>query len=79
VPRETNSNFGFNAPWWDRLFGTYRAQPEAGHDGMTIGIAQFREPRELWLDRLLIQPLRGPAIGYPLGQREPQGGEGRRP
>jgi sterol desaturase/sphingolipid hydroxylase (fatty acid hydroxylase superfamily) len=79
VPRETNSNFGFNAPWWDRLFGTYRAQPEAGHDGMTIGLAQFREPRELWLDRLLIQPLRGPAIGYPLGQREPQGGEGRRP
>jgi len=79
VPRETNSNFGFNAPWWDRLFGTYRAQPEAGHDGMTIGIAQFREPRELWLDRLLIQPLRGPAVGYPLGQREPQGGEGRRP
>ena len=22
--RETNSNFGFNLPWWDRLFGTYR-------------------------------------------------------
>jgi sterol desaturase/sphingolipid hydroxylase (fatty acid hydroxylase superfamily) len=79
VPRETNSNFGFNAPWWDRLFGTYRAQPEAGHDGMTIGIAQFREKRELWLDRLLLQPFRGPAIAYPLGEREPQSGEGRRP
>jgi sterol desaturase/sphingolipid hydroxylase (fatty acid hydroxylase superfamily) len=79
VPRETNSNFGFNAPWWDRLFGTYRAQPEAGHDGMTIGIAQFREPRELWLDRLLIQPLRGPAIGVPLGEREGQSSEGKRP
>jgi sterol desaturase/sphingolipid hydroxylase (fatty acid hydroxylase superfamily) len=80
VARETNSNFGFNAPWWDRLFGTYRAQPEAGHEGMTIGIAQFRAPRELWLDRLLIQPFRGPAIVYPLGQREPpHTGEEKRP
>ena len=58
VRRETDSNFGFNFPWWDRLFGTYRAQPEAGHDGMTIGIEQFREPTELRLDRLLTQPFR---------------------
>ena len=70
LPYETNSNFGFNAPWWDRLFGTYRAQPEAGHEAMTIGIAQFRDPRELWLDRLLTQPLRGAAVQYPLGERE---------
>jgi sterol desaturase/sphingolipid hydroxylase (fatty acid hydroxylase superfamily) len=58
VVRETNSNFGFNLPWWDRLFGTYRAQPEKGHAGMTIGIEAFRTPRDLWLDRMLIQPLR---------------------
>jgi len=58
VRRETDSNFGFNFPWWDRLFGTYRAQPEAGHDGMTIGIEQFREPSELRLDRMLTQPFR---------------------
>ncbi|HXH03307.1 MAG TPA: sterol desaturase family protein [Candidatus Competibacteraceae bacterium] len=58
IPRETNSNFGFNLPWWDRLFGTYRDQPAAGHDGMTIGLAQFRSARELWLDRLLTQPFR---------------------
>ena len=70
VPRETNSNFGFNAPWWDRLFGTYRAQPEAGHERMTIGLAQFRDPREAWLDRLLTQPLREPAAEVPLGERE---------
>jgi sterol desaturase/sphingolipid hydroxylase (fatty acid hydroxylase superfamily) len=69
VPHETNSNFGFNLPWWDRLFGTYRAQPAAGHDGMTIGIEQFREARDLWLDRLVIQPLRGPASGYPINRR----------
>src|SRR5438034_11003714 len=48
---ETNSNFGFNLPWWDRMFGTYRAQPIAGHDAMTIGIEQFRDRRELRFDR----------------------------
>jgi sterol desaturase/sphingolipid hydroxylase (fatty acid hydroxylase superfamily) len=69
-PAETNSNFGFNVPWWDRLFGTYRAQPAAGHEGMTIGIEQFRGPRELWLDRMLLQPWRGEASVYPLGRRE---------
>ena len=58
VARETNSNFGFNLPWWDRLFGTYRAQPAAGHDGMTIGLPVFRELADLRLYRMLIQPLR---------------------
>ncbi len=70
-PAETNSNFGFNLPWWDRLFGTYRAQPAAGHQAMTIGIEQFREPRELRLDRMLLQPLRAEAGTYPLGRRPP--------
>lgn len=56
IPRETNSNFGFSVPWWDRLFGTYRAQPEKGHQGMTIGIEVFRSERDLRLDRMLIQP-----------------------
>jgi sterol desaturase/sphingolipid hydroxylase (fatty acid hydroxylase superfamily) len=59
--RETDSNFGFNLPWWDRLFGTYRAQPEAGHTGMTIGIPVFRDPHELRIDRLLTQPFRNDA------------------
>ncbi len=58
IRAETDSNFGFNLPWWDRLFGTYRAQPAAGHDGMTIGIESFRDPRELRLDRMLLQPFR---------------------
>jgi len=65
-PEETNSNYGFNLSWWDRLLGTYRPQPAAGHEGMTIGIELFREPRELWLDRMLIQPFRGPASGHAL-------------
>jgi sterol desaturase/sphingolipid hydroxylase (fatty acid hydroxylase superfamily) len=57
-PRETNSNFGFNLAWWDHLFGTYRALPAMGHEAMTIGIPQFRDSRELRLDRMLWQPLR---------------------
>ncbi|HEX9904644.1 MAG TPA: sterol desaturase family protein [Propylenella sp.] len=72
VARETNSNFGFNLPWWDRMFGTYRAQPKAGHLGMTIGITQFRDPSELRLDRMLLQPFRDDARDYPLGRREPE-------
>jgi len=68
--RETNSNFGFNLPWWDRLFGTYRAQPAAGHEAMTIGVDAFRDPRELGLDRMLLQPFRGDVGRYPLGRRE---------
>ncbi len=62
VRAETDSNFGFNLPWWDRLFGTYRAEPRAGHDGMTIGLPVFRDPRELRLDRMLTQPFRVPAV-----------------
>jgi sterol desaturase/sphingolipid hydroxylase (fatty acid hydroxylase superfamily) len=71
LPRATNSNFGFNLPWWDRLFGTYRAQPAAGHGTMTIGIEQFRDQRELRLDRMLLQPFRDGDGRYPLGRREP--------
>jgi sterol desaturase/sphingolipid hydroxylase (fatty acid hydroxylase superfamily) len=70
LARETNSNFGFNLPWWDRVFGTYRAQPTAGHEAMTIGIEQFRDSRELGLDRMVFQPFRGDVGRYPLGHRE---------
>ena len=55
---ETDSNFGFCLPWWDRAFGTYRAQPHAGQIAMTIGLASFRDPGEARLDRLLTQPFR---------------------
>ena len=56
LPLETNSNFGFNLPWWDRWFGTYRAQPRDGHADMHIGLPQFRDPKWLRLDRMLVQP-----------------------
>jgi sterol desaturase/sphingolipid hydroxylase (fatty acid hydroxylase superfamily) len=56
VIKEHNSNFGFNFPWWDRLMGTYQDQPMKGHEGMTIGLAQFRDPKRLTLPWLLILP-----------------------
>jgi sterol desaturase/sphingolipid hydroxylase (fatty acid hydroxylase superfamily) len=71
VARETNSNFGFNLPWWDQLFGTYCDQPAAGHEAMTIGIEQFRNPGEQRLDRMLTQPFRDDDTTYALGRREP--------
>lgn len=75
IPKETNSNFGFNLPWWDRLFGTYTDQPEDGHEGMTIGIEQFREERDLRLDRMLIQPFLGSTGDYAIKPTE-AGGNG---
>jgi sterol desaturase/sphingolipid hydroxylase (fatty acid hydroxylase superfamily) len=59
IPRETNSNFGFNLPLWDRLCGTYRDRPEGGHEGMTTGLKEYRDPAMLNLSRLLIQPFAG--------------------
>jgi len=67
---ETNSNFGFNLTWWDRLFGTYRDQPRAGQVGMTIGIHDHRDPREVArLDGMLLLPFRGENIDYVINRR----------
>jgi sterol desaturase/sphingolipid hydroxylase (fatty acid hydroxylase superfamily) len=54
--RETNSNFGFNLPWWDRLFGTYSAQPKEGHEGMKIGLSNYREQRLVNLPQMVSLP-----------------------
>ena len=69
LPHETNRNFGFSLPWWDRLFGTYLAQPSVDHERLTVGVSQFREAKELRLDRMLLQPFRGDDGGYPIGGR----------
>ncbi len=68
-PDETNSNYGFNFPWWDRLLGTYKAQPEDNHLKMTIGLNQFRESRYLRFHWLLIQPFVGRVGEYPIRKR----------
>jgi sterol desaturase/sphingolipid hydroxylase (fatty acid hydroxylase superfamily) len=68
---ETNSNFGFNLPWWDRLFGTYRDQPRAGHEAMTIGIHGHRDPHEVErLPGMLLLPFRSAEPGYAINRRD---------
>ncbi len=64
IKRETNSNYGFNLPWWDRLFGTYRAQPEKGHDQMVIGLQQFQQPKAQSFTWLLRLPFKASGGGY---------------
>jgi sterol desaturase/sphingolipid hydroxylase (fatty acid hydroxylase superfamily) len=71
VREETNSNFGFNLPLWDRLFGTYKAQPAAGHERMVIGIPEHRDESEV--DRLpgmLALPFRGAISPYAVDRRD---------
>jgi sterol desaturase/sphingolipid hydroxylase (fatty acid hydroxylase superfamily) len=66
--QETNSNYGFNLPWWDRLFGTYRAQPAAGHEAMTIGLEQYQERTRQTLPWLIVLPFVGRPGRYPAGR-----------
>ncbi|MCC6795051.1 MAG: sterol desaturase family protein [Candidatus Hydrogenedentes bacterium] len=56
VPIETDCNFGFNLPWWDRLFGTYQPQPAAGHEGMVVGLADYQDDRPQRLSWMLVFP-----------------------
>ncbi len=68
---ETNTNFGFNLPWWDRLFGTYRAAPRAGQERMTIGIHTFRDQKQCTqFPSLLAMPFMGRMGGYAINRRE---------
>jgi sterol desaturase/sphingolipid hydroxylase (fatty acid hydroxylase superfamily) len=71
-PSETNSNYGFNLSWWDRIMGTYRAKPRLGHDGMTIGLHQFRDPSKLTLLGMLILPFVGKQGAYAINRRGTQ-------
>ncbi len=68
---ETNSNFGFNLTWWDRLFGTYRDQPRGGHQGMKIGIHKFTDVKQTnWITGMLAMPFMGKMSGYVINRRE---------
>ncbi|MDH5546390.1 MAG: sterol desaturase family protein [Gammaproteobacteria bacterium] len=67
---EANSNFGFNLSIWDRVFGTYRAQPRNGHEGMKIGIHQFTETKTVtWLPGMLMLPFKGKVSAYAINRR----------
>jgi len=68
---EANSNFGFNLSIWDRLFGTYIAQPRGGHEGMTIGIHKYRDPKQVsWLPGMLALPFIGKITGYAIPDKD---------
>jgi sterol desaturase/sphingolipid hydroxylase (fatty acid hydroxylase superfamily) len=68
---ETNSNYGFNLAIWDRIFGTYIDQPRGGHEGMTIGIHKYRDPKQVnWLPGMLALPFIGKITGYAINRRE---------
>jgi sterol desaturase/sphingolipid hydroxylase (fatty acid hydroxylase superfamily) len=72
-PNETNRNFGFSLSWWDRLLGTYRSQPSKGHEQMTIGLNQFRDPSRLTLGWMLALPFIGKIGSYAIGTRGAKG------
>jgi sterol desaturase/sphingolipid hydroxylase (fatty acid hydroxylase superfamily) len=71
IKTETNSNFGFNLPWWDFLLGTYRDQPEQGHEKMTIGLHQFRdESKADRLPHMLAMPFSRDVGEYPVNRSD---------
>jgi sterol desaturase/sphingolipid hydroxylase (fatty acid hydroxylase superfamily) len=53
---EMNRNFGFNSPWWDRIFKTYKPGPDLGHENMMIGLNIFRDRKYRSLHRMLLIP-----------------------
>ena len=70
LPQECNRNFGFNLPWWDRVFATYLNEPSKGHEGMAIGLEQYRDPAQLtWLN-LIALPFVGENGNYPTWHHE---------
>lgn len=66
---ETDSNYGFNLPWWDRLLRTYRPQPRDGHEKMTIGLREFQGMNTVNVLNLLVQPFLN------VKRQHPDGGE----
>ncbi len=76
IIRETNSNFGFNLPWWDRLFGTYRDQPSATHEGIVIGLSQYRS--HMSLSKMLVLPFVGVSGNYSINRWGREPGEKKR-
>jgi len=59
ISEETNSNYGFNLPWWDYLFHTYRATPSQGYGAMTIGLEAYQTTEQVaQLPWMLLLPFR---------------------
>ena len=75
---EANSNFGFNLPWWDRLFGTYRDRARLPQESMAIGVRGLTGSDEaVKLTGLLALPFAGAGSGYAIGSTADSGHEAR--
>jgi len=70
IRAETNSNFGFNLSIWDRIFGTFTAQPAMGHRDMRIGLAHLQEAPTHHLGFMLCLPFTGNIGQYPMLKTE---------
>jgi len=66
IRTETNSNFGFNLSVWDRLFGTWQAQPRLGHTDMVIGLEHLQSAPTHTLGFMLRLPFGGDIGQYPM-------------
>ena len=67
---ETNSNFGFNLSIWDKTFGTYKKEPDKGHENMTIGIDLYRDRKECtFITGMLMMPFYKNTGEYPINRR----------
>jgi sterol desaturase/sphingolipid hydroxylase (fatty acid hydroxylase superfamily) len=64
IQAETDSNYSDLFPVWDRLFGSYRALSEVPQETMQFGLDYFREPEEMKIHRLLLQPVRYDPRGW---------------
>lgn len=58
IPEETDTNYGFNFSFWDRMFGTYLPQPRLGHQDMEIGLTDWRGRETANLGWTLLLPFR---------------------
>ena len=67
---ETNSNFSFNISLWDRVFGTYLANPHTSHHEMIIGLNRYREPEWQTLRGLISLPFNDEVHGYAINHRD---------
>lgn len=73
---EANSNYGFNLAWWDRIFGTYRAEASLPQERMRIGVAGITgDVRAVSLSGLLALPFQGPATPQDFQPRLDRAGE----
>jgi sterol desaturase/sphingolipid hydroxylase (fatty acid hydroxylase superfamily) len=67
---ETDGNYGVIFSCWDRLFGTHVAQPLDGHEGMVLGLLEFRDSKHQTLPWMIACPFLPDGKTRPAGEAE---------